>query len=156
MPGSEPDGTLVDLRCSVAAIQGGSVLLVHRPRIGDWVLPGGAPRPGESLAACARREVREETGLAISPGRCAFVLEVGGNEEGRRVDIVFLGELEGAAEPLVGEADCHPEWVAFERLSRLRLHPPLAGYLPGLARSGAATAPYLGNMWRPEESAQWE
>jgi 8-oxo-dGTP pyrophosphatase MutT (NUDIX family) len=146
---------MVDLRCSVAAIHERSVLLVHRRQTDDWVLPGGAPHPGESLGSCARREANEETGLQLSPSRCAFVLEVGGEGEPRRVDIVFLGELAGPAQPLVGEAGTEPQWVPVDRLSRLRLRPPLAGYLPALARSGAVTAPYLGNMWRPEESAQW-
>lgn len=39
------------------------VLLVHRPRHGDWSIPKGKAEPGESPRACARREVREETGL---------------------------------------------------------------------------------------------
>jgi 8-oxo-dGTP pyrophosphatase MutT (NUDIX family) len=30
---------------------------------GDWVLPGGYPESDESLAACAQRELAEETGL---------------------------------------------------------------------------------------------
>jgi 8-oxo-dGTP diphosphatase len=49
------------------------VLLVRR-RDGDgehYALPGGAPHPGETLAACARREAREETGLAVNAVRVA-------------------------------------------------------------------------------------
>jgi 8-oxo-dGTP diphosphatase len=33
-----------------------------------WVTPGGALDPGESHAAAARRELREETGLDLEPG----------------------------------------------------------------------------------------
>jgi 8-oxo-dGTP diphosphatase len=56
------DPSDIDLRCSVAAFRGDSVLLVHRKRddAKDWVLPGGTPRPGESMASCARRETLEE------------------------------------------------------------------------------------------------
>lgn len=41
------------------------VLLVHRPRYDDWSFPKGKLDPGESLAACAVREVQEETGTAV-------------------------------------------------------------------------------------------
>jgi 8-oxo-dGTP diphosphatase len=42
----------------------GRVLLVHRPRYDDWTFPKGKAADGEPDAACAIREVREETGLA--------------------------------------------------------------------------------------------
>ena len=41
------------------------LLLVKRADDGTWCLPGGRLEPGESWAACAVRECREETGLAI-------------------------------------------------------------------------------------------
>ena len=39
------------------------VVLVHRPRYGDWSLPKGKLDPGEDHRAAALREVEEETGL---------------------------------------------------------------------------------------------
>jgi 8-oxo-dGTP diphosphatase len=44
------------------------VLIVHRPRYGDWSLPKGKVEPGESDEECALREVEEETGLRCRPG----------------------------------------------------------------------------------------
>ncbi len=44
------------------------VLLVHRPRYDDWSWPKGKLDPGESLPACAVREVAEETGHSIVLG----------------------------------------------------------------------------------------
>jgi 8-oxo-dGTP pyrophosphatase MutT (NUDIX family) len=42
------------------------VLVVHRPKYGDWTFPKGKCEPGESDEACALREVEEETGLACA------------------------------------------------------------------------------------------
>jgi 8-oxo-dGTP diphosphatase len=39
------------------------VLLVHRPRYGDWTLPKGKLERGESHEDAALREVEEETGV---------------------------------------------------------------------------------------------
>ena len=49
-------------------LRDGKVLLARRgkpPRAGDWSLPGGAQKLGETVFEAARREVEEETGLAI-------------------------------------------------------------------------------------------
>jgi len=48
----------------------GRVLLIQRADNGHWALPAGAMELGESIAECAIREVREETGLratAVTP-----------------------------------------------------------------------------------------
>lgn len=44
------------------------VLLIHRPKYNDWSWPKGKVDPGETLAAAAVREVREETGKAVALG----------------------------------------------------------------------------------------
>ena len=44
------------------------ILVVHRPRYDDWSLPKGKRDEGESDAACALREVQEETGLTCRLG----------------------------------------------------------------------------------------
>jgi 8-oxo-(d)GTP phosphatase len=50
------------------AAQGVEVGLVHRPRYDDWSLPKGKLHAGESMAAAAVREIREETGIAARLG----------------------------------------------------------------------------------------
>lgn len=54
--------------CWRTGSSGLEVLLIHRPKHGDWSWPKGKVDPGESLAACAVREVAEETGYHIRLG----------------------------------------------------------------------------------------
>lgn len=116
----------------------------------DWVLPGGRPRAGESMVACAHREALEETGVDVHPTRCALVLEVSEpNNQQRIVELVFLAIPGGGAERLVGEPGATPQWVPMNRLPDINLRPPIAGFLPALASGSRGTAPYLGNVWRP-------
>ena len=143
-----------DVRCSTIVFRGQELLLVHRAGNGadDWVLPGGTPRPAESMAACARRETFEETGLTVQPTRVAFVLEAlkpGSNR--RTVDLAFLATGSSGVEPEPGEPDLEARFVPLAVLSELRMRPPLAGYLRALSANGGwRTAAYLGNLWRPE------
>lgn len=54
------------LATMVYCLDGDKVLLMHRhkqPNKGLWIGPGGKIDPGESPYDCARRELREETGL---------------------------------------------------------------------------------------------
>ncbi len=151
---------MVDLRCSVALIRKNQILLLHRTsrpdhdNHGDWVLPGGHPADGESMWACAAREVQEETGLSVDVGRCLFVYEVvGPSEIGRRVELVFAATaptLDGLSSR---EPDRHPELVDLDDLQALDLRPPLAGYLRGLRWRQPPGAAYLGNLWRPPKTA---
>lgn len=144
----------IQLRCSAIVIRQQAVLLIHRTydSSNDWVLPGGTPRPGEGMAACARREVREETGLSVDPARVAFVLEVVGPASGpRTLDIVFhAAESAPNVQPQIREPDMEPLFVPVSRINELDLRPPLAGHLRGMLRQGRERyAPYLANLWRP-------
>ena len=50
----------------------GRLLLIkrgHEPGKGQWSIPGGRVEPGETDEQAVIREVREETGLAVRPGR---------------------------------------------------------------------------------------
>jgi 8-oxo-dGTP diphosphatase len=46
-------------------LRGIEVVIIHRKRYDDWTLPKGKVEAGESLPACAVREVHEETGVTI-------------------------------------------------------------------------------------------
>lgn len=150
----DPDESMVDLRCSLVLVDDDRVLVIHRIAHGrdDWVLPGGRPRTGESLSACIAREAREETGLEVNPTRIGFVGEViDPHSRERTVEVVFLGSLFGRATDaaLRGEPGSTPEWLSRERLRRIDLRPPIAGYLPAVMHPHRSDAAYLGNLWRP-------
>jgi 8-oxo-dGTP pyrophosphatase MutT (NUDIX family) len=60
------------VRPSVSAVifdRRGRVLLQQRSDGGQWGLPGGSVEIGESVRAAVVREVKEETGLRVTPGR---------------------------------------------------------------------------------------
>ena len=62
-----PDRPIVGV--GVVVRKGGKVLLIKRakaPRRGKWSLPGGMQELGETVAAAAVREVKEETGVTIA------------------------------------------------------------------------------------------
>ncbi len=63
---------------------GVEVLLVHRPKYGDWTFPKGKVENGESILECAIREVWEEAGVTASMGcylgRISYYKQEGGSE----------------------------------------------------------------------------
>src|SRR3954466_12757201 len=84
----------------------GRLLLIrrgHDPHRGLWSLPGGRIEAGESPEQAVVREVREETGLAVVPGRPVGRVQIPG--DGVVFDVVDLScALTGPdAEPLPGD-----------------------------------------------------
>ncbi|MBK8209374.1 MAG: NUDIX hydrolase [Rhodospirillales bacterium] len=68
MPREFPQSPLVGVGAVV--LRDDKVLLIrraHPPRQGEWSLPGGLQKLGETVYEAAAREVMEETGIAIQP-----------------------------------------------------------------------------------------
>ena len=70
------------------------VLLTKRSDNGLWCVPGGSMEPGESVEECCRREVMEETGLAVELKRLVAVYsnrdQLVVYNDGTRVQFVVL------------------------------------------------------------------
>ena len=144
----------VRVRAGIVIVQDGRILLVNHRRMGRsyWVLPGGALNAGEALAACAAREVREETGLEVLVDRFLYLAEAFSKDGGRHsVDVIFLGRLadEGRSpQAMAGWAIERPEFVPLKDLPGLTLLPPIAGEILEDAAANFAGPPrHLGNRW---------
>ncbi len=141
-----------DVRCSVIVLHNHEVLLVHHTHDGldDWVLPGGNPLEGESLTACARRELYEESGVSGDVAGIALLVESAPpGSDHRLLDIVFSVNQPALGKESSKEQGLEPQFVSLDQLANLNLHPAVAGHLSRLLDSGAPEhAAYVGNIWR--------
>jgi 8-oxo-dGTP diphosphatase len=81
-PDLPPEGGETGLHpiCGVGAVirAGDRYLLVRRgrsPHVGQWAVPGGKVRLGETMREAVAREVKEETGLDVEVGEPLWVGE---------------------------------------------------------------------------------
>jgi ADP-ribose pyrophosphatase YjhB (NUDIX family) len=67
----------VHVRVTGVVIEGDRILLLNQDTgTGrSWSLPGGKVEEGETLADALVREMREETGLDVAPGRLLYVCD---------------------------------------------------------------------------------
>ncbi|WP_329422571.1 NUDIX hydrolase [Streptomyces sp. NBC_01268] len=79
-----------------ASGRGVEIAVVHRPKYGDWSHPKGKLKHGETLSACALREVREETGHACELGARLPTLRYPVNGEPKEVSYWAARALDGA------------------------------------------------------------
>ena len=104
------------------------ILLVERgrePLKGQWSLPGGAVETGERLDDAITREVREETGLEITPIQVALIFEriipdAAGNAEYHYVLVDYLCEIRGGKLCAGDDSNC-ARWFHVDDLHQLSL-----------------------------------
>jgi 8-oxo-dGTP pyrophosphatase MutT (NUDIX family) len=64
-PNAPRANSLIPGASAIVTDDEGYVLLHRRRDSGRWALPGGVMDIGETIAQCAEREVKEETGLTV-------------------------------------------------------------------------------------------
>lgn len=115
----------------------GRLLLIkrgHEPGKGLWSIPGGRIEAGESDAAALVREVREETGLVVAPGRLiGSVLRPSGSDESVFDIRDYAASVIGGALVAGDDAD-DAVWAGPAELDTL---PLAAGLLDALRSWGA-------------------
>ncbi|MBI3299692.1 MAG: 8-oxo-dGTP diphosphatase [Elusimicrobia bacterium] len=103
--------------CFTLDAAGGRVLLIKKKRgmgAGKWNGPGGKLEPGESAAAAAGRETREETGVTPVAPRYAGLLEFRFAEGSACWDNLCRVYRADAHEGSLGPEndECAPGWVS--------------------------------------------
>src|SRR6202453_5126821 len=112
----------------------------------SWSLPGGKAEDGETLAAALVREMREETGLDVEPGRLLYVCDHLPGDGTHVVHLTFEARRTGGtAGGVTAGRDTRPiRGVEFVKLAEL----PSLGFGAGfaeLAMTGfAAAGSYMG------------
>ena len=116
------------LGVGAVVIDDGKVLLVKRgkePSLGEWSLPGGRVKLGESIRDAIEREVSEETGLDIETGDIVEILERIFRDEGGVVKYHYL-LVDYLATPIGGRLEASSDaldaaFFGIDEISRLNL-----------------------------------
>ena len=128
----------LDVVCAVIARSDGRFLAARVPphkRLGGlWEFPGGKIEAGESPETALRREIREELGVGIDPGRPLAVVDHDYGDFRIRLHPILARLADG--EPTAAE---HPEliWVNLDEAAALEWAP---ADQPVLAKLGQGQA----------------
>ncbi|UOY01482.1 NUDIX hydrolase [Blastococcus sp. PRF04-17] len=135
--------------------------VVHRPKYDDWSLPKGKPEAGEHLLQTARREVAEETGLAVVLGRRSVrtryeVHLPDGRPAAKEVDY-WTGQWAGGSFAANDEVD-ELRWLPPAEAADLCSHAHDRAVLDDLARTDVPLMPtlVLVRHGRAGSRSEWE
>lgn len=132
------------------------LLVKHRRRgLSYWAFPGGAVQEFETLFDALTRELREEAGLEVKPGRLVYIVETFDprGQSTHTLNLFFLADVVGEAEHVIerrgnGEYLDVAEFVPVAELARIELYPEIADVVKQSIETGfPQEARYLGNLW---------
>lgn len=148
-PASDPPRVRV---AALIELDGSIVVVRHRKSgLAYHLLPGGGVDAGETLVDALAREVAEETGLLVRPGRLISLNDVIDPRGTRHlVNITFAASVAGG-EISVAPLDPRVEAVELihpDRLDAIDLRPAIAPtLLEALAKGDSYQATYLGDTF---------
>ena len=127
-PAAPPANSLVVAVAAVVLDDLGRVLMIERANNGLWAIPGGAQDVGETTAAAAVREVREETGVDVEVTGLVgiysdprHVIAYDDGEVRQEFSICFRARtIGGRLTPSSESKQVH--WVDPDRLAELNIH----------------------------------
>ena len=140
------------VRVTGVVIEGDSILLLNQDTDTGraWSLPGGKVEEGEPFAAALVREMREETGLEVEPGRLLYVCDHLPANGSHVVHLTFeASRVGGSVGDVAVGADTRPiRGVEFVKLADL----PALGFGPRFAELAMAGFPGAGSYMGPKSS----
>jgi 8-oxo-dGTP diphosphatase len=103
---------------------GPRVLLIKRgtpPMAGQWTLPGGRLRGGETIAAGIEREVLEETGIRVAAGSLIEIIEIVTEGYHYVIHDHLCTPIDGSEVPKAGDDAAEARYVPPSELAALNV-----------------------------------
>jgi ADP-ribose pyrophosphatase YjhB (NUDIX family) len=141
-PGAPQATSLVVGSSAVVIDAEGRILLHKRSDSGNWALPGGAMEIGETFAASAIREVKEETGFDVRINRIIGIYSDPGhvfaysNGEVRQEFSICLACTITGGSLAVSHESTDARFFAFSELPGLTIHPSIRKRIDDYLRGG--------------------
>ncbi len=117
-------GPVPVIGCAAVVWRGAEVLLIRRgrpPLQGQWSIPGGRQKWGETVRECALRELREETGLDAEILGLIDVVDAIYHDAGRDYHFTFIdfaARMTGGTLK-AGDDASEAHWVAADAVEAL-------------------------------------
>ena len=130
-PEAPPPNSLVPASGVLAVNERGEILLQRRRDTGQWALPMGKQELGETIAECAIRETKEETGVDVAITDLvgifsdpSHIVAYTGGEVRQEYEVTLLGRPLGGFPGATSEAD-DVRWAHPDELEGLDIHPTM-------------------------------